>query len=159
MGRSTISTSYITPVKNDGTEPAPAPAADAVVAGRGVYTLGVGTYYYPIGGQDASVLGIQIQWDAAAALTTVSVEDTCFPESEASNYSEVAGVWIDEDPTTAFVGVVSAGTTVSNGVVAHTAGAAGGAMFHVSGTGARRTRLKVVVATGGEVRVAAWGKD
>lgn len=150
---------YLVPIKSDGTYPAAAPSTDATVTGDGVYTLAAGTYLYSIYNDDSSMVAFHIQWDADAALTSVTVEDTCFPESEVTDYDIAqAGAWIDEDPTTAFVGTVSSGTTVSNGVVAHTAGAVGGAMFHISNTGALRTRLKVVCGTGGQVRVAAWGK-
>lgn len=162
MGQSrnaTVNPIYLAPLKStDGSTPALAPAVDAVVVGAGVYTLAVATYYYPIVNDDAPFVSFHIQWDADCALTSVTVEDTNFSSDVTSNYSTVAGEWIDEDPSTAFVGTVSAGTTVTNGVVAHTAGAAGGAMFHISNTGALRTRLKVVVGTGGEVRVAAWAK-
>lgn len=160
MSRVTTSTSYIQPIKSDGTLPAAAPGTDATVNGHGVYTLEANTtYYFPVGGQDATLVALHLQHDAAIAITSATVEDTCFPEREVSDYASTAGLWIDEDPTTAFVGVVGATTTQTNGVVAVVAGNVGGAMWHVT-TAARRTRLKVVVgATGGEVRVASWGKE
>ena len=153
--RHPISTSYITPIKSDGTEQ----VASASEFGRGTFTLAAGTYYYPLGGQDSPVQSCHFQWDATIAITSITVEDCNMPESEVPNYSTVAGAWIDEDPSTAFVGTVGAGTTVTNGVVAHTAGAAGGCMFHIADTGARRTRLAVVVGTEGDIRCSAWGKE
>ncbi len=160
MARQTASTSYVQPIKSDGTLVDPAPSADATVSGRGVYTLTTGvTYYFPLGGQDAPVLSAHLQHDAAIALVA-TIEDSNIPESEASYYASTAGLWIDEDPSTAFVGVVGATTTAANGVVTVVAGNVGGAMWHISDTGARRSRLKVVVGgTGGEVRVATWGKE
>lgn len=159
MGRHTTSTSYVTPKTSAGDDVAVAPGADATVTGRGVHTLTAGaTYYFPLGGQDAPVLSAHLQHDAAIALVA-TIEDSNFPEDEASWYASTAGLWIDEDPSTAFVGVVGATTTVTNGVVTVVAGNVGGAMWHISDTGARRTRLKVVVGgTGGEVRCATWGK-
>lgn len=153
----TTSTSYITPIKSDGT----VETEDDATFGRGGFTLASGTtYFYPIGGQSAEVSAVHVQWDAAIILTSVTVEDSNFPESDVAHHSVAAGDWIDEDPTTAFVGTVGAGVTVTNGVVAVAGGQQGGAMFHVADTGSRRTRLKVVVAgTGGNVRVAAWGKE
>ena len=88
-----------------------------------------------------------------------TVEDCCFAPIEVSDHNTVAGTWLAEDPTDAFVATDGAGTTATNGVVAVAGGTAGGAMWHVD-TAARRTRLKVVVGgTGGEVRVATWGKE
>lgn len=158
MGRNTASTSFVTPIKSDGV----AQVQSATEFGRGAFTLLAGTtYFFPLGGQDTPRLSAHIQWDAAIAITAGKLEDSNFPEgtSAVEWFDDDAGEWIDEDPTTAFVGVVSAGTTVTNGVVAHTAGAKGGAMFHID-TGARRTRLRIDVgATGGEVRVSVWGKE
>lgn len=160
MSRSTISTSYIEPVSAAGVTPDAAPGTDAVVVGRGVYTLVANTtYYYAIGGQDASKIGVHLQHDAAIAITSATIEDCCFPESEAEWQSQVDGLWIPEDPTTAFVGTVGATTTQTNGVVAVVAGNVGGALWHVD-SAARRTRLAVVVgATGGQARLGVWGKE
>lgn len=144
---------YIQPIKSDGTL-----AVEAT--GRGKYTLTSGTTYYAIiGGPDAFTLSAHVQWDASIIITSVTVEDCNFGMSDASDYSSTAGDWIDEDPTTAFVGLVGAGASHTNGVVAVTGGAAGGAMLHVADTGSIRTRLKIVVGgTGGVIRIAASGK-
>lgn len=157
MTRSTISTSFITPIKSDGT----VQTESATEFGRGSYTLATGvTYYYPLGGQDALDVSAHLQWDASIIITSITVEDSNMPDSEVTWYSSTAGEWIDEDPSTAFVGTVGAGVTVTAGVTAVAGGALGGAMYHVSDTAARRTRIKVVVgATGGEMRVASWGKQ
>lgn len=157
MARHPTSTSYITPIKSDGT----VQTQSATEFGRGAFTLTAGTtYYFPLGGQDSPVLSAHLQHDASIVITSVTVEDCNFPESDVESYSSTAGEWIDEDPSTAFVGVVGTATSATNGVVAVTGGTAGGAMWHIADTGARRTRLKVVVgATGGEVRVAQWAKE
>lgn len=155
MGRQNrASGPYVAPIKSDGT-------LQTDEKGRGNYTLTSGTtYYYPLGGAGAPLIGAHVQWDASIVITSITVEDSNFGDDEAPITSSTAGDWIDEDPSTAFVGLVGAGATATNGVVAVTGGAAGGAMFHIANSGARRTRLKVVVgATGGVLRAAAWGKD
>lgn len=157
MARHPASTSYITPLIAGG---ATEQVQSAAEFGRGSFTLVANTtYYYPLGGQDSPVLSAHIKWDAAIALTA-TIEDSNFPDSEVAWHSDSAGDWIDEDPTTAFVGTDGAGVVVTNGVAVVTAGSVGGAMYHVADTGARRTRLKVAVgATGGEVVVASWAKE
>jgi len=161
MGRKTTGSTYVQPYKADGT----LETEDGTELGRGTYTLASGTtYYFPLGGADTPVSSVHLQHDAAVIITTATIEDTNFPgrgpDGDVTDYSATAGHWIDENPSTAFVGTVGAGTSATNGVVAVTGGNAGGAMWHVADTGARRTRLAVVVGgTGGEVRVAVWGKE
>lgn len=157
MGRATNSTTFSTPVIATGTVQEPA----ASVFGRGTFTLLTGvTYFFPLGGQDAATISAHVRWDASIILTSITVEDCNFPESDVPIYNDDAGAWIDEDPSTAFVGSDGAGVTVTAGVIAVTGGAQGGCMFHMDGTGARRTRLKVVVgATGGAMKVGTWAKE
>lgn len=161
MGRRSPSSSYITPYIAAGT----LQTQSGAEFGRGSFTLlgTPATYLFPLNGADAKIVSVQIQHDAAIAY--VATIETCnFPDLVDDSdgvawYSTTAGHWIDEDPTTAFVGIVGANTTASNGVVTTTAGALGGALWHVGNNGARRMRLKVVCSTGGEVRVAAWAKE
>lgn len=152
---------YITPIKSDGTTPTFAPGADATLTGRGVYTLVAGqTYYFPLPVGGSSMYDVHLQHDAAIAITSATIETSSMGESEVSNISAVAGAWMDQDPSTAFVATVGAGTTATNGVVAVVAGNVGGADWQVSATGAARSRLEVVVgATGGEVRLGFCGKE
>lgn len=157
MGRHPTSTSYITPIKSDGTEE----VQDATEFGRGSFTLEASTtYFFPLGGQDTPCTSVHLQHDAAIAITSATVESCNFPETESSNVDDTAGTWFGWAPSTAYVPVDGATTTATNGVVAVVAGNPGGAMWSVADLGCRRTRLKVVVgATGGEVRVAGWGKE
>lgn len=157
MARHPSNTQYVQPIKSDGTYQ----TESATEFGRGAYTLSSGTtYYYPIGGADSPVTSAHVQWDAAIVITSITIEDCNMQPADVTDYSATAGEWIDEDPSTAFVGTVGSGASVTNGVVANSGGAAGGCMFHVADNGARRIRLKVVVAgTGGELRVSAWGKE
>jgi hypothetical protein len=113
---------------------------------------------------DAEMVSAHLVYDAAIILTSVTVETCDFPPEMVTDYADgatgtaTAGYWIDEDPSTAFVG--TRGGTVTNGVLAVAGGAQGGARWNVADNAARRTRLRVVVgATGGEVSCAAWGKE
>ena len=138
---------YVTPIKSDGTEPAQ--------IGRGIYTLEAGaTYYYLLGGAGGVFgSGTITGYDAAAILTSATVQDTDHPEQDITNIHAVTGDWISEDPSTAFVGADGAGWTVTNGVLAVAGGAVGGARFNVAETAAARTRVAVVVGgTGGRFR-------
>lgn len=161
MSRLNTSSSFITPVKSDGTTPSR--GTDATFNNsRGVFTLEANTtYYYPLGGQDAPCVSSHFQWDASIIITSLTVEDCDFPPEAVSNYAaSTTGGWIDEDPSTAFVGTKGAGVTVTNGVVAVAGGAAGGCRFNIDGTAARRTRIAVAVGgTGGEVRASSWAKE
>jgi hypothetical protein len=151
--------SLVYPLKqSDGTR-----AVDANSLGLGSVTLTSGTrYILLLGGIDQTVIGAHVQWDASIVITTITVESCSLPEeafaSDANkgSLSTTAGVWIDEDPSTAFVGTVGAGVTVTNGVVAVAGGAAGGCHFHIADTGAQRTRLNILVGgTGGVIRCGA----
>jgi len=161
MGRQTTSTSFVTPIKSDGT----VQEQSAVEFGRGAFTLLANTtYYFPVGGQDAFIVSAHMRWDASIVITTITFEDCDFPPgtggAEVTDFETSSeGAWIDEDPSTAFVGTKGAGVTVTSGVVAVAGGAKGGCRFNVDGQGARRSRLAVVVGgTGGEVVCSTWGK-
>ncbi len=164
MGRRTTSTSFLAPFKSDGVLQA---EADATF-GRGAYTLtSATTYYFELGGKDGDIVSAHLQWDSAIILTSVTVQDSNMPESTDNTsatgvtaWSSTAGDWISENPSTAFVGVAGAGVSATSGVVAATGGAQGGCMFHVALTGARRSRIAIVVGgTGGSLRCSTWAKE
>ena len=157
MGRHPNSTSYITPYSAAGAEQ----VQSATEFGRGSFTLTAATtYMFPLPAQDVPVLGVHLQHDAAIAITSATIEMCSLPPQETSDFSDNAGEWFGLAPTTAYVPVDGASTTATNGVVAVVAGNIGGAHWDIADTGARRARLKIVVgATGGEVRVASWGKE
>lgn len=134
-------------------------------------TLATGTYYIPVGGLDGVVPGsvvvvcVQLKCNAALA-GTVTFEDSCFPQKrdnatsgpdDVSNFSTTAGDWMPFAPTTADVavltGITASGTTLTVGGTA-----ASGARITFTGFGGRRLRLKVVVTTGGTLRVNVRGK-
>lgn len=153
-----VQRSYIQPITSAGVPVDPSSESTFLTA-RGVYTLAAGTYYFvlPIG--QAQVCDVHLTHDAAAAITSATIETCSHAKTDVTDYSTVGGEWIDQDPSTAFVGTKGANTTATNGVVAVTAGAAGGASWQISGVGADRMRLAVVVATQGEVRLSFCGKD
>lgn len=160
MARQTTSTSFVTPVKSDGTD-AVASAGDAAFGAncRGVFTLAAATYYCALGGQDAKLIHAMVQGDATIAITSITVEETDLSETEAPWHSDTTGQWfashIDRITTT----VEGTGWTNTSDVGANSAGNAGGVSFNIVDQAARRTRLKIVVGTEGQARVCAWGKD
>jgi hypothetical protein len=146
---------YIQPLKTDGT-------SLANEAPRGTYTLSASTtYYFPLGGADAPFHSVQITgYTSGLVITSATIQDTNHDSLEVVDHSSVAGEWITEDPTTAFVGVDGTGWSQTNGVVAASGGGVGGALWHLGEAGAMRARLAVVVGgTGGLLRVSCWGKD
>jgi hypothetical protein len=148
---------YIQPITSAGVL-VPQTSDASFATARGVHTLAAGTYYFPLPVGGATMFQVHLTHDAA--LAAVGTIETCgHGPSDVSDYSAVAGEWIDQDPSTAFVGIVGATTTQSNGVVTVVAGNAGGADWQVSLTPTARARLKLVVSTGGEVRVSFTGKN
>lgn len=149
---------YVTPLLSDGTLQE-ADSESTFTTSRGVFTLAAGTYYFvlPVGG--ATMFDVHLTHDAAIAITSGTIETCSHAPSDVPDISAIAGEWIDQNPSTAFVGVVGASDTVTNGVLAVAAGHAGGADWQISLCGAARARLTLVVATQGEVRVSFCGKN
>ena len=155
----------IAAVKNDGTVVTPARASGC--------TLGVGTYYFPVGSSEAPtssetpLVSAHLKW-AAAVAATITVETCNFPAkvdshvsgpTDVSDYDETAGNWISENPTTAYVAVSGSGNSSTAAVVTAGGTAAGGCTFHLGNLGTRRVRIKVVTTVGGVVRCGIAGKD
>jgi hypothetical protein len=115
--------------------------------------------------EDGDVTSIHIL--TGAAITGTFTVETCnfrkkrneVGPDDVTDYNEVSGNWVKENPSTAYVATV--GTGWSGGVgdltLVKTAGA-GGAMIHLGNLGARRVRLKLACTTSGTVRVVAHGK-
>lgn len=139
---------YCTPIKSDGTVLA--------VGAAGVATLASSaTYYYPVGGESSPLNSVWIKWDNVLN-AVFTVEDTNARSEDVTSYDATAGNWIQENPSTAYVGVT--GGAVSSLTITVALTTAGGCLIHLGNTGARRTRLKVVVTTGGVVAVGCHGK-
>ena len=165
MGQHPSNSDYITPIKTSDASPAAlagsVPAGYPAGSARGFYTLTSGTtYVFIVGGKDCPVSSAHFEWDGAIAITSLTVEDCNAKPEEVTDTMTVGASWVDEDPSTAFVGTKGGVATVTNGVVATAAGAVGGCMFHLADTGAKRTRFTLVVgATGGIVRCSTHGKN
>jgi hypothetical protein len=149
---------YINPITSAGV-PVVGTSDPSFLNGRGVFTLAAGTYYFVLPVGQAAICDVHLTHDAAMAITSATIETCSHGRSEVTDYSTIAGEWMDQDPSTAFVALKGANTTHTNGVVAVTAGAAGGASWQISGIGADRMRLAVVVGTQGEARLSFSGKD
>jgi hypothetical protein len=154
-------------IKSDGTKVAAVQSG----AAKGC-TLGVGTYFFPIGGSDGSFPGdmpiaaIHLAW-AAAVDATITVETCNFPAHEhgmkdgpadVSDYDTTPGNWIPVAPTNAYGGAAGAGNAVAGSTITAGGTNAGGAMLHLPNIGSRRARVKVVTTVGGLVRCGAHGK-
>ncbi len=133
------------------------------------------TYYVPLGAPksptpaECALNTVQVRWDAAIILTSVQIETTIFPATSSpgdgrgptllSDFDATAGYWLLQNPTTAYVPVTGGTQTPSTMTVTVAGGSAGGCEFDLGNFGARRARVKIVVAgTGGVVRVGAHGK-
>jgi hypothetical protein len=137
----------------------------------GGVTLGVGTYYFPLGSARAEVpaetelVGAQLKW-AAAVAATITVETSNFPAkrggfsgpTDVTDYSTTGGDWIAENPPTAYVPVTGAGNSSTLLVITAGGTTAGGAMIHMGNIGSRRCHIKVVTTVGGLMRVNVNGK-
>lgn len=127
--------------------------------GKNGVTLASGaTYFILIGGDAALVTSFHLQWDNAIILTSVAVEDSNNPD--VTLYSAAAGEWIKQNPTTGYIGGTgSGGMTVTDWTAAVAGGTAGGGMWHFGNSGARLTRIKIVVGgTGGVVKATTHAK-
>ncbi len=126
--------------------------------GKNGVTLASGTVYYvPIGGDAALVSSFHLQWDAAIILT-VTIEDSNNPD--VTLYSTTAGEWVQQNPSSAYVGGDGAGgMTVTNWTAVIAGGTAGGGMWHFGNSGAARTRMKLSVgSTGGVIKTTTHAK-
>jgi hypothetical protein len=136
------------------------------------------TYYVVAGNADAPAPAMtelicwHFKWDANV-IVTLTIEMSCFADFiqgnrhgpvDVSNNNVVAGNWIQENPSSAVISTTSTdastgGATVTNSTIAVAGGTAGGCTLQVGNVGARRVRMKAVVAgTGGVVRAAFNGK-
>lgn len=133
----------------------------------GWVTLTTATYVFVLRASDDQVTAFNIVTDGTIAWSGLTIEDTCAPRDsgEPGTLSgsitdwdvSSSSTWVKEDPSTAYVGTSGTGWTVTNLTLVKTAGA-GAAMVNLGNFGSPRVRAKVVVTTGGTMRVAAFGK-
>lgn len=150
MSRTSSPGQYQVPILSTG-EPATRTGA------RGIYTLAAGTYYVDLGGLQATHLSAHFQWSAALA-ATITFWGSDFAEADAPLISTTVADWIQEDPVTAYVPVVGTGNSVANMTITAGGSNAGGARVNISVLAAARVRARIVVTTGGTIRVARFGK-
>ncbi len=139
-------------------------------------TLTAGTYYFPLGSDSAGLIvetqdqSISLQWSAALA-GTATFEVTNFPASlggiGTSGGADVtdwaaAGPWQLFNPASAsaqaYTSQTGTGNSWTNLTLTLGGSNAGGAFANMPGTTMRRMRMKLVVTTGGFLRVLPWGK-
>lgn len=136
---------------------------------NGEVTMAATTYFFALDEPGATLSAVHVR--VASAVAAVFTIETCnFPKwkgghgnandgvLDVSDFDDTAGNWIKEDPTTAEVGTVGAGWSVSNMTVTHAAGAAGGFTLHLGNLGTKRCRMRVVASVGGKARVNFHGK-
>lgn len=151
MSRTMQPGQYLTPIKSDATEAAPA-------GRRGFYTLGVATYFVEINQQSATVASLHLQW-GSALIGSITVESTDADDRDAPiTYNTSDGTWLQQNPSTAYVPITGTGASVSNLTITLAGGGAGGAEINLSDLGPARLRLRLAISTGGDFRVAHTGK-
>lgn len=152
-------------IKSDGSIVTHTVAVGCTLANSSTYYFVVGSQLAPTPSQ-TSLVTLHLAW-AAAVAATFTVETCNFPATrggalpgpdDVKDYDATAGNWIQENPSTAYVGVTGSGNTVSSLTITAGGTAAGGAMIHLGNIGSRRVRIKAVVTTGGNVRCNAHGK-
>lgn len=139
-------------------------------ASKGVTLANSTTYYFPIQGDmtsQAPLLGVALKW-ASAVVATITVEVSGFPKypdgqhigaEDVTDVSTTAGDWHQINPSTAYVSVTGASNSVTALTITAGGAAAGGAWIDLGNLGALRVRIKMVVTTGGLMRVGAVTKS
>ncbi len=130
----------------------------------GDVTLDVDTHYFIVGGAAGALIeSVQLVTDGTI-VGVFTVETSNYPRDQiqgpelVTDYNEVSGKWIKENPTTAYVGTVGTGWTVSNLTLTKAAGV-GGAMIHLGNMGAKRCRIAAAISTGGKMAAIAHAKS
>lgn len=138
--------------------------------GKG-YNLPAGTWYIDATLPDAANISIHCTWDANVAITSLNYEssnmpafaslsdpysDNSAPADVSNNTSDSTGLWLPQNPSTAYIPIV--GGTVTNATIAVAGGTAGGAMLELTQSD-RRGRTKLVVTNQGYFRQHMHGKQ
>lgn len=136
---------------------------------KGVTLANSTTYYFPVTGdmmREAPLVGFALKW-ASAVVATWTVEVAGFPlyqdysvssVEDVTDLSTTAGDWHQLNPSTAYVSVTGSGNSATALTITAGGSAAGGAWIDLGNCAASRYRIKVVVTTGGLVRVGAITK-
>lgn len=136
---------------------------------NGDVTLVAASYVFLLGGAaDAPLESAHIVTDTAIEMSSIAVDscnlprntgaESTAPPGTVTDYAAItAGHWVPEAPTGAYVATTGTGWGGTGLAITKTAGA-GGAMIHLGNMGAARSRIRMVVTTGGKVRVACHAK-
>jgi hypothetical protein len=129
-------------------------AIDSRIAKQGIQT--VTTSFYGVGGDASIIQSVHLRWDATfAAVITFETSNIVGLDPTVAG---VAGEWIQENPTTAYIGATPAGLA-TNMTITVPGGTAGGAMVHVGNLGSRVMRVKVVCSVQGLLVITSAGKE
>lgn len=158
--------------KSDGT---PVPALLDPTNGVGT-TLGVATYLFPLGGEkdgsivESCMVGLSAAWPTGI-IGAITIEGTCFTKTvtgcnqgpqDITDWDIVSGAWQKIDPTLAgSIYAVATGANVTMTKYTCTLAAfatAGGAFWNIPELGALRLRARVVLTTGGFLRMFGHSK-
>jgi|SRR3954466_400998 len=138
--------------------------------GKG-YKLAAGTYYVDCSMPDAVNASTHVSWDATLIATSINIQTTGMPgyasasapftdnsaPADVTNITvDTAGLWLTQNPTTAYVPCI--GGTVTNMTIAVGGGTAGACEFDLGNYASRRCRTKLVITTGGYLRLHTHGK-
>lgn len=137
-------------IKSDGTVLNADANGDLDIPSTGDWYIG------PIDFVEAPNVGVHVEWHGVLAASGLTFEDSNL--DDAALNSVVAGEWIKEDSSTAYVPTAGAGGTVTNMTIVITA-ARGGAMFNLGNLASRKGRFKLAVTTIGKIRFAVHGKS
>jgi len=113
--------------------------------------------YYGVGGDASMIQHVHIKW-GSTFIGSITFESSSFPELIASS-AGAAGDWIQENPSTAYIGISPAGAgTPTNATIAVAGGTAGGASINIGNWGGWQLRVKVVCTQAGTLRIRSHGK-
>jgi len=129
-------------------------AIDSRIAKSGLQA--VATSYYGCGGDASIIQSIHLKWDIVFA-AVITFETTNNPGADPTA-AGAAGLWIQENPSSAYIGSTPAGLAV-NMTITVPGGTAGGAMVHVGNLGCRMIRTKVVCSVQGVLEIWHAGKE
>lgn len=131
----------------------------------GFVTLTVATYLFMLNAGDPDLVSVGMLTDATIAFTA-TIETCNFPKHkggqgsgaiDVSDFDVTGSKWTQVNPSTGLVDSSGTGWSWTAVTGTKTAGV-GSAVINLGDLGTRRTRLKLVVGTGGKVRVNRFAK-
>jgi hypothetical protein len=137
------------------------------------YKLAAGTWYIDCSMPDAVNAAVHCSWDSTIVISALNIQTSGMPAykslsapfTDSSGAVDVSGfaadttgLWLKQDPSTAYVPITPGAGTVTNMTVAIAGGTAGGCEFDIGNLASRRCRTKLVVTTGGYFRQHTHGK-